>query len=365
MEEKVDVLAIKSRYLFIDTSIYHASNYQFLKSDLESIARLLESGKLTLLITTITISEIKRHIKIKANEAANAVQSLRDKGKILRNLPEFSSTFVFQKVDRKAVEDDLVAMFDTFMSAKNVEVVSLDLASVEEVFEKYFSVLPPFSEKKPEEFRDAFVLEALKAYAVDNGVRIHILSADEDMRTYCDSDPNFYFSDRLGAFVNAAVHLEHVDPAAFADKAFVVVEEDILSLVVEYLNDQDFGILEDGESNYRYNPSEVLEVTPANRRVLYADRTSAKYAVDYEFVVQTIYFRTEPSTSIAGGGQHVEIHRWEERYKKVLEVIVELTYFEGDANSVGLEAWHFNLPNGDILWEDERIDQVTTKPKIS
>lgn len=362
MEGQIEVFAIKSKYLFIDTSVYHASNYQFSKSDFESITRLLDSDKLVLLLTTITISEVKRHLKAQAKEAASAAQSLRDKGKILRNLPEFSSTFVFQGFDRNAVEDDLIATFNAFISAKNVEVVSLDLVSAEDVFEKYFSVLPPFSEKKTEEFRDAFVLEALKAYAVENGIRIHILSTDGDMRAYCEKSPYLYCSDRLGAFVNAAVHLEHVEPAAFADKAFIVVEESVFSLVEQYLSDQDFGILEDGESSYRYSSCDVLNITSANRRVLYADRTCAKYAVDYEFIVQSIYFRAEPLKSIAGGGQHIEIHRWEERYKKVLEVVVELTYFEGDADSVVLEDWHFNLPSGDVLWEDERIDQVTTKP---
>jgi len=356
--EKLD---LKSRYLFIDTSIYHAANYQFFASDLESITRLLEGDKLTLLFTSITVSEIKRHLKAQVNDAVNAARSFRDKVKVLRNLPDFSQSFIFQGVEREAVEGELLALFEKFLATKNIEMVSLDLASAEVVFENYFSLLPPFSEKKTNEFRDAFVLESLKSYAIENGVRIHILSTDGDMKDYCNGEFHLLWSDKLGEFVNSAVHLERVEPAAFADKAFSVVEQEVYSSFMEYLEHQDFGVLEEGGGSYRVKSCEIENVIGVNRRVLDADRISTKYALDYEFEVSYEYFRTDLVKVCSDGSTLIETSSNSARYKKVAEAIVWLSYFEGDLDSVELEDCRFALPSGDILWEDERTYFATTK----
>lgn len=361
MMEKAEVeFALRSRVLFIDTNIYFANNFQFLTKDFESLTRLLNSGEITLLFTTVTIAEIERHLKSESTKAVSAAQSFQTKGKVLRNLPLFSSSIMFGDIDSRVVEATLRDQFTSFMSASNIEIVSLELASVEEVFNRYFSVLPPFSEKKPNEFRDAFVLGALKAYAVQNDVRIHVLSDDKDMQDFCVDDPDLFWSDKLGEFLNAAVHVERGTPAIFADAAFAVVKKHVFSLVDTYLHDQDFGVLQESEYNYRYISCEIQNIAPVNVRILYADRKSAKFAIDYEFEIQSFYLRSEPvsETSI---GQHVEIHRWEECYKKIAEVTADLKFFEGDVSSVVLEDWDCRLPSGDILWEDERISQVTTK----
>ncbi|MEN5149130.1 PIN domain-containing protein [Pseudomonas orientalis] len=359
--EKTEVeFVLRSKVLFIDTSIYFGNNFQFLTKDLESLSRLLNSGEITLLFTTVTIAEINRHLKAESNKAVSAAQSFQTKGKILRNLSVFSSSIMFGDVDSRAIEAELLAQFASFMSALNIETVSLELASVEEVFERYFSVLPPFSEKKPTEFRDAFVLGALKAYAVRNDVRIHVLSDDKDMQDFCVDDPNLFWSDKLGEFLNAAVHAERGVPAIFADKAFAVVNTQVFSLVETYLNDQDFGVLQESGYSYRHTSCGIQNIVAVNRRILYADRSSARFAIDYEFEVQSVYLRSEPVSEVSGG-QHTEIHRWEECYKKVVEVTADLKFFEGDVNSVVLDDWDFRLPSGDILWEDERISQVTTK----
>ncbi|WP_223431555.1 PIN domain-containing protein [Pseudomonas sp. GL-B-26] len=357
----VEKFDLKSRYLFIDTSIYHAANYQFFASDLQAVTRLLEDDKLTLLFTSITVSEVKRHLKNQVTDAVNAARSLRDKGKVLRNLPSFSQTFVFRGIEREVVENELFALFEKFMATKNIEMVSLDLASAEVVFENYFSLLPPFSEKKTEEFRDAFVLESLKSYAIENGIRIHVLSTDGDMRDYCSGEFHLLWSDNLGKFVNSAVHLTRVEPAAFADKAFLAVEQEVYSRLIEYLEHQDFGVLEEGGGSYRVTSCEIENVVGSNRRVLEVSRESTKYALDYEFEVAYEYFQSEPLRVLPDGSTIIEISNNSARYKKVAEAVVFLSYFEGDLDSVKLEDYRFGLPSGDILWEDERTHYTTTK----
>ena len=59
------------------------------------------------------------------------------------------------------IETELLNNFSDFKSARNVEVFSIEKASAEKVFDRYFSGRPPFSIEKNKEFADAFVLESL------------------------------------------------------------------------------------------------------------------------------------------------------------------------------------------------------------
>lgn len=352
MEELNNGFALRSRVLFIDSSVYHSNNYQFLTKDLESLTRLLNSDQVSLLFTSVTVAEVKRHLRAQSKEAASAAQSFQNKGKILRNLPLFSKSIMFDRVLSKDIEDELLQGFEAFISSKNVEVVSVDLASAENVFERYFSVLPPFSEKKPDEFRDAFVLETLKAYAVENDVRIHVVSADNDMRYYCEGDSRLVWSNNLGEVVSALAHSVREEPLVFADKAYSLVRATFTQIVKDYLAMQDFGIVLDaGEKIYDFKFF-VYDVRATNERVFSADTNSSLHGVDFDFEVSVEYCKSGEYLGYLSDRDVDPTYQKEvynRRYRKKLEAEVTLSFFEGDLESVTLEDWEFDLVDGEFL----------------
>ncbi len=365
MQELEKGFALRSRVLFIDSSVYHSNNYQFLTKDLESLTRLLNSDQVILLFTSITVAEVKRHLKAQSKEAASAAQSFQQKGKILRNLPSFSKSIMFDRVLSKDIEDELLLGFETFISSKNIEIVSVELASAENVFERYFSVLPPFSEKKPDEFRDAFVLETLKAYAVENDVRVHVVSSDNDMRDYCDGDSRLLWSNNLGEVVNALAHSIREEPLVFADKAYSCVKAMFAQIVKDYLAIQDFGIILDaGDKIYDFK-FVVENVRATNERVFSADTKSSLNGVDFEFDVSVEYCKSGEYLGFLSERDVDPTYQKEvysQRYSKKLEAEVALSFFEGDLKSVVLEDWEFDLVDGDLL-EYPYIESVT-RPKM-
>lgn len=59
-------IELESRLVFIDTSVYESKNYQFTEHTLGNLCDFLESKKIHLLITQITINEIKAHLLSKS-----------------------------------------------------------------------------------------------------------------------------------------------------------------------------------------------------------------------------------------------------------------------------------------------------------
>ncbi|NWE12779.1 PIN domain-containing protein [Pseudomonas yamanorum] len=362
IEEAEKGFTLRSRVLFIDASIYHSNNFQFLTKDLESLTRLLAAGQVTLLLTSITVAEVKRHLREQAKEAASAAQSFQQKGKVLRNIPIFEKSIMFDGVNASEIENQLVEGFYRFLSSENVEILSVDIASADQVFENYFNVRPPFSVKKPNEFRDSFVLETLKVYAIDNNVRIHILSLDKDMEDFCKESPQLIWSNKLGEVVNAVMHSARTLPAAFADQAYSVIKADVFGMVQEFLDEQRFGILDEVENGVQSFSVSIENLRSVNQRVFAADHTFAKYGVDFDIDIIVEYYQLEPVNPMVGlPRDYVDTYKFKKRFVKTVEVALALGFYEGDLESVEIEDWDVHLPNGDILWDYECEETHRTK----
>jgi len=89
---------LESRLVFIDTSAYESKNYQFSEHALGKLCEFLESERLHLLITQITINEIQAHLLEKSEESARAIKKTQKDAMFLRNTPELACHGIFEKV---------------------------------------------------------------------------------------------------------------------------------------------------------------------------------------------------------------------------------------------------------------------------
>lgn len=76
----------KTANVFLDTSVYMSSNFAYRSVVLRSIRRLARRGLIKVFTTTVVESEVRANIGDEAKAADNALRSLRDRGRILRNL---------------------------------------------------------------------------------------------------------------------------------------------------------------------------------------------------------------------------------------------------------------------------------------
>lgn len=219
-----------SRFVFLDTSIFQQKNFQFLSYELGALKKLVALGQVTLLITDITIREVKSHISIKSQEAAAAIKKVKKEAMILRNFPSLPAFGLFGEINSYHMEAELCQQFDEFLNETNVKKLCVDMIKPSEVFELYFSVKPPFAVgKKSKEFSDAFVLETIKKWVGDNGFAVHIVSADTDMKNYCESTEHLHYTPQVDSYIEAVNRTYASEFAHVYDDALKALSQDIIS----------------------------------------------------------------------------------------------------------------------------------------
>ncbi|POQ05501.1 PIN domain-containing protein [Pseudomonas syringae] len=225
-------MELLSRYVFLDTCIYQQKNFQFSSYQLKALKSLIDAGQVTLLMTDVTVREVRSHISLKSREAATAINKLKKEAVILRNFPRLPTYGLFEDVTAEHMELQLFKDFEAFAGGNNVCVVSIEEVSPTKVFDLYFSSSPPFAiGKKSEEFSDAFALEALNEWSVENKKKLHVISVDSDMQRYCATRSNMVHSSSLDDFIEAVNKSYAAAPSEFADKALKFLMPEILNKV--------------------------------------------------------------------------------------------------------------------------------------
>lgn len=171
---------IKTRNIFIDTAIFVESNFQFQSSIFQKLAELTQTKDVFIYLTEITVNEIRANIHEEIQKAEAALNSLKTKAKILKNLTVYRE--FFNPFDSKEAERLLLNQFESFLGQANVRTISLEKTSTSRVFSKYFSKEPPFgADKKKSEFPDAFALAALEEWCSRVDETMYVISGDNDM----------------------------------------------------------------------------------------------------------------------------------------------------------------------------------------
>lgn len=278
--------ALKTRYVFVDTSMYESKNFQFHQHALGRFKELCGEHILYLLINSVVEGEVKSHLIEKANEAASHVKEFKKTIRILRNLPELSHYGIFEELQKSRVEQLLLDKFKEFIDEAVYEVIDLNLASISEIVESYFYKKPPFSNKKKEEFPDAIILESLLSWAKNKKTKVYVLSTDGDMRDYCDLYGEYlsYIND-LDKFINLVVKTEDKlsDLSKFAEDQFDIHANEIKKILEDKIN-----VIEYSTTGYYDNEIEDINaygLSIIDRNIIKASREYSEFSLSIKFTV--------------------------------------------------------------------------------
>ena len=125
--------------------------------------------------------ELFRHYRKQAEECASAVEKAQTK----HPLPSLEMWLPLSRdeVINKCIKE-LNSQWERFKSHFIVEELPI-VGDLDKVMDRYFSVEPPFSLRKPKEFPDAFILSTLDTYHNDHKANIAVISADGDFAEAC------------------------------------------------------------------------------------------------------------------------------------------------------------------------------------
>ena len=166
--------------VFIDPSEYRRNNFDFTGDRLAALVELASNDSIALLQTDVSISEVQNLIRRNMEAACEALgksalapmKSVNDdRLGLIRNPPtaaELAQLLTDQFLDHMRSGD-----------YTTLEVSNVDPAVI---FDAYFNGRPPFdSQKKKMEFPDAFTLERLVMWAVENDLTVCVVGPDPDL----------------------------------------------------------------------------------------------------------------------------------------------------------------------------------------
>src|SRR5436305_3347478 len=151
---------MKVPHVFIDTNVFIGHNYDYNSTAFKQLVSLVQSENIFVYLTTVTLREIEAHIEADVRKAHEAFNGFRNKPdlRILRNVADYPLHGIFNGFDVEQAKDVLLGQFRQFLRRVRAHILEVADVSIDEIFEKYFTRMPPFGdEKKKYEFPDVFV----------------------------------------------------------------------------------------------------------------------------------------------------------------------------------------------------------------
>ncbi|MEG4392367.1 PIN domain-containing protein [Microcoleus sp. BROC3] len=191
----------------LDTEVFYKSHLSYDSTQWKALITFVREEKIKLFVTSITIHEVRKHITEQAQLISQVInhfvhgllhkkfQPSKDSPKITiptksTLLNQFKKQVEDLVPDFEQINQEIQNKFEVLFEQAKLEIIDIDGVSVDDVFKSYFSCTPPFSEKKKNEFPDAFALLALQKAAQDKNQIICVVSGDSDWENYCISTKN-------------------------------------------------------------------------------------------------------------------------------------------------------------------------------
>ena len=185
--------------LYIDTEVFKRNGLRLDTSDFNLLKNTFVKGGIRLLVPTMMERELLRHYRKQAEKCADVVDKLQ-------NTHPLSSLGMYTSRSKDEIIDEcfkeLKLQWERFKSHFTVEGLPI-VGELDKVIDKYFSVEPPFSSRKPKEFPDAFILSTLDTYYNDHKANIAVVSADGDFADACKMRHYIEYFDDLEKYVEA------------------------------------------------------------------------------------------------------------------------------------------------------------------
>jgi hypothetical protein len=175
-------------HISLDTQVFVATSFGFNGKSFEALKKHLASKRLYLVMTDITIHEVKSRIKQSVTEELIHQRTYVNNASALFNssLPDVQTGL--KKLAPDTVIKDLWDQFDAFLKEADATIIDTFELTAGEVILKYFSGEPPFGpgEKKKHEFPDAFAVQALAERAENHDRLTIVVSNDKLFRDACE-----------------------------------------------------------------------------------------------------------------------------------------------------------------------------------
>ena len=230
--------------IFLDTQVFEEASFNFKTTKLVSLEEQVEKGNVRLILTDITVLEVKARIEKTVFEQFEGFKKFKHNARVLRS-STLSEVKAALNLDKKNVVADLHQQFEEFIQRTKAEIIDTSALPAGPVFEKYFATKPPFGAgNKKSEFPDAFVVNGLVEWTKKNAEPLYVISGDKPFQSACEPLKTLHvyatlstlldriiFADAVAGFIRDQIleRIEDIKEDAkqeFEDRVYIIDDED-------------------------------------------------------------------------------------------------------------------------------------------
>ena len=214
--------------VYIDTEVFMSQGLRFDTNQFNKFRETFVKGGIRLLIPKMMERELLRKFSQQATNAA---------GKLIKAHNEYpinSLSLMEVPSEGDLVSKGYQAIFQQWnMFKEHFHVEELPIVgNLEDVIDWYFEIEPPFSEGKPKEFPDAFIISTLEIYHKEHKTNIAVVSNDGDFRKACARYRYIEHYSKLDDYIDAfrpEPESKHLEPPTI-DPTIPITVEDLTEL---------------------------------------------------------------------------------------------------------------------------------------
>ena len=308
---------------YLDTNVYIGTGYKFSSEKFSTLRSLIASGDVNIIYSSATQGEVEQHINDDIKAAVTKYN------RVLRK--ELSSLMCIENFDLNKIDEvhAVAAVKDTFadfLSLDGVTKIDLNPLDAELLMQAYFALEAPFETKKPHEFKDAIMINAVKQYQKKVLEQIVIVSDDLGFRKAFEGDDNFITVQYLGDLIKMCNQKKAEYESIEACIINAVENNDFYDCMHEHFSnfDIDRGYYSEWECND--NQIDLIE-----SELAYVEFADGKYLAHIDvvlWVVAEITHRDENTSYFDKEEQRYLIENyvtWSETHRIETNVIIECT----------------------------------------
>lgn len=313
------------KHVFVDTSIFFQYDFDYRSSLIADLIDLARERKVNMIITDITIEEIRANVREEIARACSKVKDATAKARVLRTVIGRDVMTFSKKLDIDTLQKKAMLQFEQALKRGKVQRIDTNKVSIRSVFDLYFKQKPPFGKgKKKAEFPDAFIIAALNNWSRMRKKRISIVSTDGDMRAACDKNLNMRFFSKLSEFLESVNIYYKQKLTEDLLLAFDVRRADIAKAIEGEFPDQGFILYDqDGDVGDIYNV--CVEIQETHLTGIGAASAEFELTVTISFDTELSY--TDPDSWIYDSEDKEVIYMGtiEETVSNSIDVLVNIT----------------------------------------
>ena len=264
---------------FIDTSVFIKENFTASRS-FQQLLELAAKNEINLIITDIVYGEVLSNQAKQLEEALPIMKktyNIRNKeGRVLRCYEDLEALFVYPDLDKGKLIAQFRKAFDEKIEKAHIDIISSKDTKVDYIFDRYFTKVPPFSEKKKDEFPDAFSLKTIIEHVKSRRIKnFCIVAGDSDL--LIKEVRKFSCFKEVSELINEHISRKkkHTETLALIARIYKEKIEELC-----YFKDEIFSLFEAYVYSGKYNPDSFKEIESIDDIKI----PKVKFAKDYNVI---------------------------------------------------------------------------------